>query len=76
LRRYSEPPSRPPGEEGEDEEDEDGEPKPPPIEPDFGLSGKLAAETNTVNGVTLAGGVLTTTTRQEPLYPRKWVVPV
>jgi hypothetical protein len=25
----------------------------PPIEPDFGVSGLLAAETNTVNGVTL-----------------------
>ena len=33
--------------------EEDDEPKPPPIEPDFGLSGALAAETNTVNGVTL-----------------------
>ena len=41
--------------------DEDDEPKPPPIEPDLGLSGRAsAAETNTVNGVTLvyraAGG--------------------
>ena len=46
------PPSRPEGEDGEDGED-DGEPKAPPIEPDFGVSGLLAAETNTVNGVTL-----------------------
>ena len=45
------PPSRPVGE--EEEEEGEGEPKPPPIEPDFGVSGLLAAETNTVNGVTL-----------------------
>ena len=49
-----EPPSRPPeeGEYGAGAVD-DAPPKPPPMEANFGLSGALAAETNTVNGVTL-----------------------
>ena len=39
---------------GEDAGEDAGEKRaPPPIEPDFGLSGALAAETNTVNGVAL-----------------------
>lgn len=49
-----EPPSRPPdeGEYGAGAVAE-APPKPPPMEANFGLSGALAAETNTVNGVTL-----------------------
>lgn len=49
-----EPPSRPPeeGEYGAGAVD-DAPPKPPPMEANFGLSGALAADTNTVNGVTL-----------------------
>lgn len=36
------------------DDDEGNEPElPPPVAPDFGLSGALAKETNTVNGVTL-----------------------
>jgi smad nuclear-interacting protein 1 len=46
------PPSRPEGD-GDGDDDDDGEPMAPPIEPDFGISGLLAAETNTVHGVTL-----------------------